>query len=173
LGILEFLAKKNPDRIVFASVPALTKMCNGKYRNGVTAGETKPYKQRMVETCLHIIRDHKIVSERKLMTYDLGDGVTREGMGFVVNPHESMTKRYRTACHVIGIGKGPGTFVGETWVQDVTFGQHFGIVVENEISGAVSDPENAVPIAVSGAVPIAVSIAVSGAVLGVVMNQPK
>jgi hypothetical protein len=118
LTYIEFLASRNPDRFVYASVPALTKGCNGKYRKN-----RKPYSQVTVEKTLKIFRDHAIISRRFEMRVN---GVVRNG--FVLAPHDSMTIRHPKACIVAGIGAGPGQWVNGVWVKNVLSAEWFGIV---------------------------------------------
>src|SRR5882757_9654863 len=131
IGFLELLAKNSPDRFVIASVPGLTKGCNGKYRENKT-----PYSKSMVEKTLLLLREHKIVSRRVKMHRD---GVERDG--FVVADHKSMTVRYPLVCVVAGLGKGPGTWVDGIWVKDAESSEWFGQVTEitPQITGQVTD----------------------------------
>jgi hypothetical protein len=137
---LELLAKNNERRFVYPTVPALTKMCNGRFRD-------KPYKQRAVEAALHVLVVRKILSKKFVFEVN---GLRRSGR--ILNPHASMTKRYPLACHFIQAGKTPGTWTFDgRWFAEPHVAGEFGIVLEGE-NAVVSAGANAVQNAVRNAV---------------------
>jgi hypothetical protein len=141
IGYLEVLANNNPDRAVFASLPALTKCCNGRYRKN-----KKPYSERMVQETLRVFRELKIVSKRIVRPVDY-KGLVVDRECFIVAPHKSMTIRHPRVCVVAGLGKGPGTWIDDIWVKDATSGEWLD---DNEIAMVIEGP---VPETVVGIVP--------------------
>ena len=126
LTYIEFLATKNPDRFVIASVPELTKGCNGKYRKN-----KKPYSQVTVEKTLKIFRDRGIISKRIEMLFY---GITRSG--FVAAPHDAMVIRHPKACVFTGIGAGgPGQFINGIWAKNTLSANWFGLIDEESGDG--------------------------------------
>jgi hypothetical protein len=130
---LEMWAKNNPDRWVYCTVRGLTEECNGKFRKGKDKG--RPYSKVTVEQALRFLR------EKNLISHELGiapDG--RKQNGFVVAPHESMTRRYPLACNFVGLEKAAGTFVirngNGTWLQnaETDTSTECGLIQENDDS---------------------------------------
>ena len=127
---LELLAKNNPDRWVYITVPKLTKMCNGKFRSGKHEG--KAYSQFSVEMALQTLRDDNIVS-RKLGIAPSG----RTENGFIVAPHDALTRRHPGSCNFVGLKNASGTFVirdgNGAWLRnpESDTAESFGLVQEN------------------------------------------
>ena len=95
--VLEFWAKNNDSRVVYASVPEITKACNGKYR----IGGKKPFSQSAVEKVLRQFRLLQILGPRRRHMFD---GTQRDKtllnmvrLGCVFNAHDSMTQAYQLA----------------------------------------------------------------------------
>jgi hypothetical protein len=130
VSAFELLAKNNEHRFVYPTVPALTKMCNGRFR----ATGSKPYKQRAVEAAVHILVERQILSKKFVF---IVNGLRRSGRIF--NPHASMTKRYPLACHFLEAGKTPGTwtFDGRWFAEPHVVGE-FGLVLEGETAVATA-----------------------------------
>ena len=123
---LELLAKNNPDRWVYVTVPGLVKMCDGRFRKGKAK---KAYSATAIEKALRFLRDKHVIS-RKHGTAP--DGRLQEG--FVVAPHGAMCRRYDRACVFVGVERATGTFIlrpGDArWVRDETLdtGDSVGLV---------------------------------------------
>ena len=126
IGALEYLAKNRTDRFIYAEVPAIVKMCNGKYRpNG-----SRRYSQPMVEKCLQTFRELQILSRKLTVTID---DVPRKGR--ILNTHDAMTQRYPRACVFIGGSKKPGVWGADgVWQPNPERSLVGGLVVD-EITG--------------------------------------
>ena len=152
IGLLEYLATKNSKRFIYATVPSLTRLCNGKYRRS-----GKPHSQRMVEKCLNSFRRRNFLSE--IVTHEI-DGVELKGR--VLNSHDVMTALYPLACCLrIGLGPGVWTPDGRSYSNPEEVSE-FALIIEDENCGTRCGPG-----ADAGAVPSAVPGAVRGAVQNV------
>lgn len=99
---LEFLAKKNTDRYVFASPKALCAQINrrgGSYRKGAGAG--KPLSLSTVEKCLALLQQLQILSPTLRHSPDSKQPTP----GWVLAPHDDCCNTYAKRCAFIGPGK--------------------------------------------------------------------
>lgn len=137
-SVLELWARNNGSRVVYASVPEISKACNGKYR----VGGKKPFSQSAVEKVLRQLRVLTILGPRR---FHMFDGMVR--LGSVFNPHDRMTHAHDLACSFIGGGKKPGTWTaeGECFAQP-----HFHTFQNDEPGAAAlvveSTAQNVVPL---------------------------
>lgn len=81
---LDYLARKNPNRFVYVTVPALTKMCV-KFKDGKPTGEA--FTQRSVELALAFLRRQGFISA--LSEQETDGGMRR---GFFVIDHANITE---------------------------------------------------------------------------------
>jgi hypothetical protein len=132
-SVLELWAKNNDSRVVYASVPEITKACNGKYR----VGGKKSFSQSAVEKALRQFRLLQILGPRRVHMFD---GMVR--LGSVYNAHDSMTQAYPLACSFIGAGKRSGTWTvdGEHFTE-----AHFHTFQNGELGAAALMVESTVP----------------------------
>ncbi len=82
IGILEYLANKDPDRFVWAGVAAITKRCNQFRKN------KDPYHQRIIEYALAYFREQRAIS-KPVELERFGFAYT----GFIVAPHEDQFRK--------------------------------------------------------------------------------
>jgi hypothetical protein len=96
---LEWFARGNPERVVFADVDIITKKCNGKYREG----GVQRYHYRSIEEVMQLLRAHRVLSPYGNFLINTSSGrVWRRGWVFA--PHDFLFRRDRRRCTFVGFG---------------------------------------------------------------------
>jgi hypothetical protein len=96
LGLLEFEAKRNSQRFIFKSIPKLLKKCSGEYRKG----GARPVSRAAFMRVLRDLWAMGILSPYCTMLVDLDDGSSQYRKGYVLAPHDFMTRRFDRTCSV-------------------------------------------------------------------------
>ncbi len=119
LRCLDVLAKKRPDRYVFATPKSLCKIINkrgGSYRKGPGAG--KLLSLSTVEKCLHLLQRFGILSP---LLHHSPDG-NQHSAGWVLALHDACCETYPKRCAFIGPGK-KGRWLntpdGPVWIHEL------------------------------------------------------
>lgn len=91
VGYLDNMAAKDPERFVWAGVPAITRNCNLRRK------EKKQYHQRQVGNALNLLRRRLVLSAR---VERLRGGVIRQG--WILSHHDAVTVEVDGYCDFIG-----------------------------------------------------------------------
>lgn len=103
IGILDHLASKDPDRLVWITTASVQKHC----KNYGVKGEPL-YSLKMVEVCLKALRDKGIISHQHALEVQQRRGFIVDH-AFVVAPHDALCKETNTTCRFVGMAVVPGT----------------------------------------------------------------
>jgi hypothetical protein len=110
IGILDLLAEKDDDRIVWITAKSIRKRCKN-YGKKVKGKQPTNYSLKMVEKCLQALRAKGILSRRHAIKLQERRLFMIED-AYVVTPHEALCEQHDEVCRFVGAMKVDGTMWG-------------------------------------------------------------